>query len=152
MRIGQVRTEAEQLFSETQIHGKKLEGMVTNANSIASQAVKKGNAWYWARHELTQMTGCLQEVEKALSTYQAHCKPPNTLASLQTKTEGTASAWLTAHKTTLQTATDKLHIPLGELMGMHASKIKHMTTLVKTDEDKKSGKKRKKSEPHQSEA
>ena len=88
MRFGHVRTAEEQLFSETQLHGEKLEGMMTNAKCIVAQATTSGNAWYWARNEIDRLSTCVQEVTSVLSLYQAHCKPPNTLASLQKKTDG----------------------------------------------------------------
>lgn len=120
-----VKTIEEKLWAECMAIGKKLEGMITHAGSIAAQTALADNDWYWARNEMAPLESVLSEIAK--TDYEWNANVRTSMLGIMAQKLGSSAKcaeWLADHKLALESASAKLQRPLGELIVMHNARLR----------------------------
>jgi hypothetical protein len=122
------------LWAECMAVGRKLEGMITHACSIISQAAHESNDWYRARNEPEPLRNVLAEVETTSDEWSSRiCS--SKIGNMAQKLGSIAKCveWLTGHRADLETQSTKLQRQLGELVGMHNARLRTREVSVKLE-------------------
>ena len=72
-----VKSPEEKHFVQCSSLGKKLDGMITHANSIVSQAQIADNLWYWARSETKDLETKMDDVKPANAEWATKIRTSN---------------------------------------------------------------------------
>ena len=122
-KVTKVKTEPEKLWAECYAFGRKLDGMVTHFRSIVQQSADPNSDWHWANSQVGNTKSQIELVEPIVTKWSTDVRT-SSLSNLSKKQGASTEKWLGDHKVEMQTAIDKIELPLGILVGMHTTMLK----------------------------
>ena len=145
------KTAGEIIFSSCTIEGRKLDGMLRQADSIIKQTTQEGSQWTWAAQEVTTngLANACSQVRGVLNQNQEYIQN-NTMAVLSLKfpDKTEVEPWLQAHADAIDESAKMLAPPLGNVLAMHKARLGRLKKQAEdaanpSDKTKATGKKAK---------